>query len=76
MPVILLSVFILPWWVTAILILVGSFLFKIFIEGVLISILIQLFYGRDSGPIYLNAILLAIIAITLIEFVLKPRLRL
>lgn len=58
-----LSIFLLPWWVTAILCLIGIFLFKNFYEFIFAFMLTYSVYGVGqsgflSSKLYLPAILI------------------
>ncbi|MEX2514844.1 MAG: hypothetical protein WD335_01805 [Candidatus Paceibacterota bacterium] len=47
----LLATFILPWWWTALLALVGIFSFYLFLEAVFVGILVDVIYSASWLPI-------------------------
>jgi hypothetical protein len=61
--VLFLSLFVLPWWLSVFLMLVGIFLFKNFYEFIVSGVIIYALYiipgkGLFNSPIYFSAILL------------------
>ncbi len=63
--ILFLSLFILPWWVGAVLVFIGIFLFKNFIEFIVSLIIIYALYiipseGLITSPISFSAIILII----------------
>lgn len=63
--ILFLSLFILPWWVGAVLVFIGIFLFKNFIEFIVSFIIIYALYiipseGFITSPISFSAIILII----------------
>jgi len=70
--VLLFSVLILPWWVSAILVLAGVFIFKTFYEFIIASIIVYSLYAipgekLTSSPIFF--ILVIIILFVVIEYI-------
>jgi hypothetical protein len=66
------SVLILPWWVSAILLLIGVFIFKKFYEFMVASVIIYSLYsvpkeGIIYSPIFFTLVLIALFI--LIEYI-------
>lgn len=76
--ILLFSILYLPFWLSAILALLGMAYFSFFFEAVILFFLIDLLYGapeaKFSGSVFV-ALLAALAAFIIIEF-LKSRLRL
>ncbi len=69
-----LSLFILPWWITAILALIGMFLFKRFYEFLVVSIVFYSLFGYQSGRIIASPLWYPLIVCTVfmsIEYIKK-----
>jgi len=47
--ILLLSIFYLPWWTTALLVLSGIFVFKNFYEGIFAGLLLDALYGTKTA---------------------------
>ena len=71
----LVSVLLLPWWITSLLALIGMILLPRFFEAPIAAVLAQILYGSSDIEWYRNIILISIIVFILVEIILKPRLR-
>ena len=73
--VILLVLFLLPWWINAILILGGVVYFQWFVEGFVLAVIIDLFYGRPGVPFYKMASVITLTLLFISELLVRPRVR-
>lgn len=71
--ILFLSIFYLPWWSTIFFILLGTFLFRNFYEGIFAGLLLDLLYGTGVKEFY--GVWFVFTASTLIFFVIGERLK-
>ena len=75
--ILLLAIFIMPWWLSLLLIIAAIFYFNTFYESVIFAILLDGFYGIPGLTFYgINAFFTTVIGVIFILLIfLKPRLK-
>ena len=71
--ILLISVFVFPWWISVLLLLIGIFIFKNFFEFIVANIIIYSLYAVSndrliSSPVFFSALIIVLyIAIQIIR---------
>lgn len=66
--VLLISVFVFPWWISVLLLLVGIFIFKNFIEFIVTNVIIYSLYAVPNdrlitSPVFFSALIIVLYVI-------------
>lgn len=71
--VLLLSIFILPWWLGLLIAIAGIFMFKNFYEFIFWGMVIYVTYGYDGGHLLLSDFWVPVVLVVL--FIIVQRLK-
>jgi len=70
------SIFIFPWSVNFVLLILSTFVFDVYLEGILFAFLYEISYFQLSNSLFKQKLLpYVIVSIIILELIVKPRLR-
>src|SRR3989338_1800790 len=69
------SIFVLPWWFSSLLGIIGIFLYSWFFEVLFAALLVDVFYGGGETKIWVSATLLCAALVLTCELLIKPSTR-